>query len=139
MPKVKFHIQEFFAEFFFFRCNNLNFSSRTKCNGTLQNENGDVSTSIIHEITTYPQACLLAKPEFEKYGVALVKSKMMRKDGDWNCYRCGNINFQVFIGPMCTWGPIIGSPCPSLHPSNTFLKPCEDLVKTVNVVNVVKI
>ena len=74
----------------------MNFSSRTKCNGTLQNENGDVSTSIIHGITTYPQACLLAKPEFEKYGVALVKSKMMRKDGDWNCYRCGNINFQVF-------------------------------------------
>ena len=41
---------------------------------------------------------------------------------------------RVFIGPMCTWGPIIGSPCPS----DTFLKPCEDLVKTVNVVNVVK-
>ena len=32
--------------------------------------------------------------------------------------------------------PIIGSPfCPSVRPS-TFLKPCEDLVKTVNVVNV---
>ena len=41
---------------------------------------------------------------------------------------------KFFIGPMCTWGPIIGSPCPY----NTFLKPCEDLVKTVNVVNVVK-
>ena len=27
----------------------------------------------------------------------------------------------------------------SVTPSNTFLKPCEDLVKTVNVVNVVKI
>ena len=41
------------------------------------------------------QGCLLARPEFEKYGVALVKSKMMHKEGDWNCYRCGNINFQV--------------------------------------------
>ena len=39
----------------------------------------------------------------------------------------------VFIGPMCTWGPIIGSPC-----HTPFVKPCEDLVKTVNVVNVVK-
>ena len=41
------------------------------------------------------QGCLLARPEFEKYGVALVKSKMMHKEGDWNCFRCGNINFQV--------------------------------------------
>ena len=48
-------------------------------------------------------------------------------------------SFDLFIGPMCTWGPIIGSPCPSLRTSKTFLKPCEDLVKTVNVVNVVKI
>ena len=46
---------------------------------------------------------------------------------------------RVFIGPMCTWGPIIGSPCPSLRTSKTLLKPCEDIVKTVNVVNVVKI
>ena len=33
--------------------------------------------------------------------------------------------------------PIIGSPCLSFHPSvrpSTFLKPCEDLVKIVNVV-----
>ena len=43
----------------------------------------------------------------------------------------------IFIGPMCTWGPIIGSPF-SLSIYETFLKPCEDLVKTVNVVNVVK-
>ena len=43
----------------------------------------------------------------------------------------------IFIGPMCTWGPIIGSPCHS--PYKSFLKPCEALVKTVNVVNVVKI
>ena len=21
----------------------------------------------------------------------------------------------IFLGPMCTWGPIIGSPCPSLQ------------------------
>jgi len=61
------------------KCGNLNFSSRTKCNGTLPNG----------------EACLLAKPEFEKYGVAMVKSKMMHKDGDWNCFRCGNVNFQI--------------------------------------------
>merc|ERR1719331_3036777 len=61
------------------KCGNLNFSSRTKCNGTLPNGDG----------------CLLARPEFEKYGVALVKSKMMHKEGDWNCFRCGNINFQI--------------------------------------------
>lgn len=57
----------------------MNFSSRTKCNGTLTNGEG----------------CLLARPEFEKYGVALVRSKMMHKEGDWNCFRCGNVNFQI--------------------------------------------
>ena len=31
-----------------------------------------------------------------------------------------------FIGPMCTWGSIIGSPCLSLCLYVTFLKPCED-------------
>ena len=46
-------------------------------------------------LTGHPQSCALAKPEFERYGVALVKARVMRKDGDWNCYRCGNINFQV--------------------------------------------
>jgi len=60
------------------RCGNLNFSSRTKCNGSMEGE-----------------SCRLAKPEFETYGVALVKSRMMRKDGDWNCFRCGNINFKI--------------------------------------------
>ena len=48
-------------------------------------------------ITPHPQSCALAKPEFERYGVALVKARVMRKDGDWNCYRCGNINFQVTV------------------------------------------
>ena len=43
--------------------------------------------------------------------------------------------YYFFIGPMCTWGPIIGEQCTS----QTFLKHFEDLVKTVNVVNVVKI
>ena len=37
---------------------------------------------------------------------------------------------------ICTWGPIIGSP--SLYVPPPLLKPCEDLVKTVNVFNVVK-
>ena len=46
-------------------------------------------------------------------------------------------HFSFFIGPMCTWGPIIGLQCLSVTP--LWLKPCEDLVKTVNVVNVVKI
>ena len=54
---------------------------------------------------------------------------------------------RLFIGPMCTWGPIIGHWVRSLTSLyvyvyvfiyETFLKPCEDLVKTVNVVNVVK-
>ena len=39
----------------------------------------------------------------------------------------------IFIGPMCTWGPIYLSMSVYL-----WLKPCEDLVKTVNLVNVVK-
>ena len=86
----------------FLRCGNLNFSSRTKCNGTLPNgEVGHILNIGLKESITinFPditvQACLLAKPEFEKYGVAMVKSKMMHKDGDWNCFRCGNVNFQV--------------------------------------------
>ena len=86
----------------FLRCGNLNFSSRTKCNGTLPNgEVGHILNIDLKELITlnFPditvQACLLAKPEFEKYGVAMVKSKMMHKDGDWNCFRCGNVNFQV--------------------------------------------
>ena len=86
----------------FLRCGNLNFSSRTKCNGTLPNgEVGHILNTDLKELITlnFPditvQACLLAKPEFEKYGVAMVKSKMMHKDGDWNCFRCGNVNFQV--------------------------------------------
>ena len=40
---------------------------------------------------------------------------------------------------MCTWGLIIGWPCLYLRPSvYLWLKPCEDLMKTVNLVNVVK-
>ena len=69
----------------------------------------------------------------------------------------------IFIGPMCTWGPIIGSPSLYVRPSvrlplvETLWRPSEDcqrcqccevddfscwrpyLVKTVNVVNVVKL
>jgi hypothetical protein len=50
---------------------------------------------VLRHSTLPVQNCLLGKPEFERYGVALVKSKMMRKDGDWNCFRCGNVNFKV--------------------------------------------
>jgi len=60
------------------RCWNMNFSSRNKCNGTLNGE-----------------SCLLSKPSFEEYGVALIKNKDMKKPGDWNCFRCGNINFKI--------------------------------------------
>jgi len=60
------------------RCGNINFSSRTKCNGTLDGE-----------------ACLLRKPKFEEYGVAMVKRPDMKREGDWCCYRCGNINFKI--------------------------------------------
>lgn len=93
MSKVGFQHSRAFANLIF-RCANLNFSSRTKCNGTLTN--GEVSKIIIcSEPHFAPQGCLLARPEFEKYGVALVRSKMMHKEGDWNCFRCGNVNFQV--------------------------------------------
>ena len=35
------------------------------------------------------------EPKFEQYGVALVKSRDIKKPGDWNCFRCGNINFKI--------------------------------------------
>merc|ERR1719153_525676 len=60
------------------RCGNLNFSSRSKCNGTMDGE-----------------CCMLNKPSFEQYGVLLVKRRDIQKSGDWNCYRCGNINFKI--------------------------------------------
>lgn len=60
------------------RCGNLNFQSRVKCNGTMQGE-----------------PCLLRKPQFEEFGVPLVKNRVVKMDGDWNCFRCGNINFAV--------------------------------------------
>ena len=65
------------------RCKNLNSASWVKCNGIAQG--GEVD------------ACLLARPCYEKYRVAQIKSKKTIRDGDWNCFYCGNINFQFRI------------------------------------------
>ena len=62
------------------RCNNLNSAAWVKCNGTLQGEEGDV--------------CLLTRPCFERYGVARTRSEIPSRGGDWNCFYCGNKNFQ---------------------------------------------
>jgi len=59
------------------RCYNLNFATRNRCNGSKDNER-----------------CNLEKPEFEKYGVAPVKTQHIAKDGDWDCWKCGNVNFK---------------------------------------------
>lgn len=60
------------------RCTNMNFSSREICNGKMEGE-----------------ACNLRKPEFDKYGVPHIRNKDLRKPGDWDCFRCGNINFKI--------------------------------------------
>ena len=62
------------------RCDNLNPASSTKCKGTSQGEEED--------------GCLLARPHYEKYGVAQIKSGMTIRDSDWSCFYCGNNNFQ---------------------------------------------
>ena len=47
------------------------------------------------------------------------------------------VGFNRFLSDPCAHGVrSLGRP---VTPYKTFLKPCEDLVKTVNVVNVVKI
>lgn len=60
------------------RCYNLNFSSRNRCNGT---KNGE--------------PCGLKKPDFVGYGVPLIKNKALYKEGDWDCWRCSNVNFKI--------------------------------------------
>ena len=65
------------------RCKNLNSASWVKCNGIAQG--GEVD------------ACLLARPCYEKYRVAQIKSKKTIRDDDWNCFHCGNVNFQFRI------------------------------------------
>ena len=37
---------------------------------------------------------MLSRPFYEMYGVARVKSEMPSRNGDWNCFCCGNMNFQ---------------------------------------------
>lgn len=60
------------------RCTNMNFSSREICNGKMEGE-----------------PCNLRKPDFDKYGVPHIRNKDLRKPGDWDCFRCGNINFKI--------------------------------------------
>lgn len=60
------------------RCKNLNFNDREVCNGQLD---GDL--------------CNLARPDFDKWGVKPVRDNQQRRPGDWDCWRCGNINFAI--------------------------------------------
>jgi hypothetical protein len=46
------------------------FSYRNRCNGT---KNGE--------------PCGLKKPDFQTYGVPLIKNKDLFKEGDWDCWR----------------------------------------------------
>ena len=41
------------------------------------------------------EPCGLKKPEFEKYSVRPVRSQDHRRDGDWDCWACGNVNFKI--------------------------------------------
>ena len=66
------------------RCKILNSASWIKCNGTSQGEEEE-------------DVCLLARPRYEKYRVTQIKSKKTIRDGDWNCFYCGNNNFQFRI------------------------------------------
>ena len=66
------------------RCKNLNSATWIKCNGTSQGEEEE-------------DVCLLARPRYEKYRVTQIKSKKTIRDGDWNCFYCGNNNFQFRI------------------------------------------
>jgi len=59
------------------RCYNLNFGSRDMCNGTLNGTD-----------------CRLKKPDFQTFGVKAWKDASKIKDTDWDCWRCGNVNFQ---------------------------------------------
>ena len=61
----------------------MNSASWVKCNGIAQG--GEVD------------ACLLARPCYERYRVAQIKSKKTIRDDDWNCFHCGNVNFQFRI------------------------------------------
>ena len=48
----------------------MNFANRDICNGKMDGE-----------------PCLLRKPEFDKYGVPEIRSKDVRRPGDWDCFR----------------------------------------------------
>lgn len=60
------------------RCKNMNFNNREVCNGKMDGE-----------------LCNLQKPDFEKWSVRPVKTQESRRPGDWDCWRCGNINFKI--------------------------------------------
>merc|ERR1719300_1144694 len=64
------------------RCKNENYENRKVCN-TKFKRGGEVTE------------CRLRRPDFEKYGVKLVRGDATRRAGDWDCWRCGNINFKI--------------------------------------------
>ena len=66
------------------RCKNLNEASWIKCNGMSQGEEEE-------------DVCLLARPRYERYRVTQIESKKTIRDGDWDCFCCGNNNFQFRI------------------------------------------
>ena len=66
------------------RCKNLNEASWIKCNGMSQGEEEE-------------DVCLLARPRYERYRVTQIESKKTIRDGDWDCFCCGNNNFQFRV------------------------------------------
>jgi hypothetical protein len=57
----------------------MNFSYRNRCNGT---KNGE--------------PCGLKKPDFQTYGVPLIKNKDLFKEGDWDCWRFDVLPFTQY-------------------------------------------
>ena len=62
----------------------MNEASWIKCNGMSQGEEEE-------------DVCLLARPRYERYRVTQIESKKTIRDGDWDCFYCGNNNFQFRV------------------------------------------
>lgn len=60
------------------KCGHLNFQKRRSCTAK------DDATG---------ERCGLLRPAFEEFNVSLSHNKAVKEDGDWACYRCGNVNF----------------------------------------------
>jgi len=60
------------------RCWNINFKYRKNCNGTKRHD---------------PQTCGLRRPTFEEFDIPLVKPFSGEPTTDWDCWRCGCVNF----------------------------------------------